>query len=117
MFNYGWYWPVILSLGFTSKKSYWFGFFIGILVSAVTKTNLGLASLLIVAALFIFDRLREQMRSNTWLVGLAAVIFGLVADKLMGTNWSFFEGVTVFLLSRLLYRLDFFNDDLHLSSR
>lgn len=117
LFSYGWYWPVVLSLGFVSKRAYWYGFVFGILVSGVTRTPLGLASLLIVTSLFLFGRLRERVRSNVWLISLAAVLFNLVSDKLMGLSWSVFEGVVIFLTTLLFFRLDFFNDDLHLSNR
>ncbi len=117
LLSYGLYWPAILSLGFNSKKAYWFAFLFGILVSAVTKTTLGLASLLIVVALFLFGRFREQVRSNIWLVGLMGVGLNFVSDKILGLSWTVFEGVAVFLLTVFLSRLDFFNDDLHLSNR
>jgi len=117
LFSFGLYWPVIMSLGLASKKGYWYGFIFGVLVSAVTRSTLGLASLLIVVALFLFGRLRERVRENVGLIGLAAVVFNLVADKAMGLSWSVFEGGVVFLLILLLFRLDFFNDDLHLSNR
>jgi len=83
----------------------------------VTKTTLGLASLLIVVALFLFGRFREQVRSNIWLVGLMGVGLNFVSDKILGLSWTVFEGVAVFLLTVFLSRLDFFNDDLHLSNR
>lgn len=117
LFSYGWYWPMIMSLGLASKRAYWYGFFFGILVSGVTRTSLGLASLLIVIALFLFGRLREKVRANVWLIGLVAILFNLVADKLLGLSWTVFEGATGFLLTLLLFRLDFFNDDLRLSNR
>lgn len=98
LFSFGLYWPVIMSLGLVSKRGYWYGFVFGILVSAVTRSPLGLASLLIVMALFIFGRLRERVRANVWLIGLMAVLFNLVADKAMGLSWSLFEGGAVFLL-------------------
>lgn len=117
LFSFGLYWPVIMSLGLASKRGYWYGFVFGILASAVTRTPLGLASLLIVVDLFLFGRLREQVRENVGLVGLVAVVFSLVADKAMGLSWSVLEGGVVFLVTFLLFRLDFFSDDLHLSNR
>lgn len=87
-----------MSLGLVSKRGYWYGFIFGILMSAVTRSPLGLASLLIVLGLFLFGRLRERVRANVWLIGLMAVMFNLVADKLMGLSWSVFEGGAVFLL-------------------
>lgn len=98
LFSFGLYWPVIMSLGLVSKRGYWYGFVFGILVSAVTHSPLGLASLLIVMALFLFGRLRERVRANVWLIGLMAVLFNLVADKVMGLSWSLLEGGAVFLL-------------------
>ncbi|MBI2325827.1 hypothetical protein HYU91_00350 [Candidatus Collierbacteria bacterium] len=117
LFSFGLYWPVIMSLGLVSKRGYWYGFVFGILVSAVTRSILGLASLLIVSSLFLFGRLRERVRENVGLIGLVAVGFNLIADKVMGLSWSVFEGVAVFLLALIFFRLDFFNDDLHLSNR
>lgn len=117
LFSFGLYWPVIMSLGLVSKRGYWYGFIFGILASAVTRTPLGLASLLIVMGLFLFGRLRERFRDNVGLVGLVVVVFGLVTDKVMGLSWSVLEGGAVFLVTLLLFRLDFFSDDLHLSNR
>ena len=117
LFSFGLYWPVILSLGFSLKKGYWYGLVFGLLVSAVTRTDLGLASALIVVALFLFSRLREQVGSNRWLVGFVAIGANLAADKIMGLSWGIVEGVSVLLLALLLFKLDFFNDDLHLSNR
>lgn len=98
LFSFGLYWPVILSLGLVSKRGYWYGFIFGILVSAVTRSTLGFASLLLVMGMFLFGRLRERIRANVWLTSLVAVLFNLVADKLMGLSWTVFEGGAVFLL-------------------
>ncbi len=117
LFSFNLYWPVLFSLVYISKKTYWYGFFFGILVSVVSLTPLGLMSLLIVAGLFIFGRIREQVRSNFLLIALAAVIFNLVSDKLSGLSWSVSEGLANFVLTWLLFKLDFFNDDLHLANR
>ncbi len=117
LFGFGLYWPVIMSVGLVSKRGYWYGFVLGILVSGVTRSSLGLASLLIVSSLFLFGRLRERVRENVGLIGLVAVGFNLAADKTMGLSWSVFEGAAVFLTTLLFFRLDFFDDDLHLSNR
>lgn len=83
----------------------------------MTRSLLGLASLLIVSGLFLFGRLRERVRENVVLIGLTAVVFNLVADKAMGLSWSVLEGGAIFLVTFLLFRLDFFDDDLHLSNQ
>lgn len=116
LFSFNLYWPVLFSLVFISKKTYWYGFFFGVLVSIVTGTELGLMSLLIVAGLFIFGRVREKVRSNFLLIALAAVLFSFAGDALPELNWSLSEGLANFVLTWFLFRLDFFNDDLHLAT-
>src|SRR3989339_621336 len=71
------FWPVLFSLVVGSpKKTYWLGFLLGLIFSVMTGTALGLASLVIVAGLFIFERWRGVLGNNVWLTGLAAVAFG-----------------------------------------
>jgi len=116
LFGFGLYWPVLLSLGLSSKNSYWYGLVFGVLVSAVTKTSLGWASLIIVLALFIFDRVREKIRANIILVFIIVCVLNLVTDKILGQSWGIFELLANGLVTMILFRLEFFNDDLHLSN-
>lgn len=116
LFSFNLYWPVLFSLVFISKKTYWYSFFFGALVSIVTSTSLGLMSLLIVIGLFVFGRIRERVRSNFLLIALVVVLFNFAGDKLAGLNWSFSEGLANFGLTYLLFKLDFFNDDLRLAT-
>ena len=51
------------------------------------------------------------------MICLVMMVFNFGADKLMGLSWSWIEAVMVFATTILLSKLDFFNDDLHLSSR
>ncbi|OGD72447.1 hypothetical protein A3A84_02600 [Candidatus Collierbacteria bacterium RIFCSPLOWO2_01_FULL_50_23] len=117
LFNFGLYWPVLFSLTFISKKAYWYGFLFGVLVSVVTATPLGVMSLTIVAGLFIFERVVERVGGSFLLVTVSAIVFNLISDKLAGANWSIGEGLTNLVLTWLLFKMDFFNDDLHLASR
>ncbi len=111
------FWPVLFSLVRLTKKTYWLGFGLGLVLSVMTGTALGLASLVIVAGLFIFERWRGRLRDNVWLTGLAAVAFGFIGDKILGLSWGPVEGLTNFGLTWLLVRLDYFADEVHLTSR
>lgn len=113
----GLFWPVLFSLVLTTKKTYWLGFLLGLILSVMTGTALGLASLIIVCGLFIFQRWRGVLRDNVWLSGLAAVALGLIADRILGLSWSVAEGLTNFGLTWLLWKLDYFADEVHLTSR
>ena len=115
-FGFGLFWPVLFSLVLTTKKTYWLGFFIGLILSVMTGTALGLASLVIVSGLFIFERWRwGVLRDNVWLSGLAAVVFGFIVDRILGLSWGVAEGLINFGLTWLLWKLDYFADGVHLT--
>lgn len=111
------FWPVLFSLVLLTKKTYWLGFLLGLILSVMTGTALGLASLIIVGGLFIFQRWRGVLRDNVWLSGLAAAALGLIADRILGLSWSVLEGLVNFGLTWLLWKLDYFADEVHLTSR
>ena len=111
------FWPVLFSLVGLTKKTYWLGFLLGLIFSVMTGTALGLASLVIVGGLFIFERWRGVLGDNVWLTGLAAVAFGFTADRILGLSWGSVEGLTNFGLTWFLMRLGYFADEIHLTSR
>ena len=111
------FWPVLFSLVGLTKKTYWLGFLLGLIFSVMTGTALGLASLVIVGGLFIFERWRGVLGDNVWLTGLAAVAFGFTADRILGLSWGPVEGLTNFVLTWFLMRLGYFADEIHLTSR
>ena len=113
----GLFWPVLFSLVLTTKKTYWLGFLLGLIFSVMTGTALGLASLVIVGSLFIFQRWRGWLRYNVWLTGLAVVVAGLVSDRILGLAWGGVEGLANFGLTWLLWKLDYFADEVHLTNR
>jgi len=88
-----------------------------LVLSLMTGTALGLASLVIVAGLFIFERWRGWLGDNVWLTGLAAVAFGFIGDRILGLSWSAAEGLINFGLTWLLMRLGYFADEIQLTSR
>src|SRR3989344_1052769 len=95
------FWPVLFSLLGLTKKTYWLGFLLGLILSLMTGTALGLASLVIVVCLFIFERRRVFLGHNVWLTGLAAVAVGFIAYKNLGLSWGIVEGMTNFGLTLL----------------
>ena len=111
------FWPVLFSLLGLTKKTYWLGFLLGLVLSLMTGTALGLASLVIVVGLFIFERWRGVLGNNVWLTGLAAVAFGFIGDRILGLSWGLVEGLTNFGLTWLLARLGYFADEVQLTSR
>ena len=111
------FWPVLFSLITMTKKTYWLGFWLGLILSLMTGTALGLASLAIVAGLFIFERWRGWLGDNVWLTGLAVVAFGFIGDRILGLSWSAAEGLINFGLTWLLVRLGYFADEIQLTSR
>ena len=111
------FWPVLFSLITMTKKTYWLGFWLGLILSLMTGTALGLASLAIVAGLFIFERWRGWLGDNVWLTGLAVVAFGFIGDRILGLSWSAAEGLINFGLTWLLVRLGYFADEVQLTSR
>lgn len=117
LFGFSLYWAVLLSLTMKSKNRYWFGVIFGILVSSVTKTGLGIASLMIVLTVFIFDRIRNQIGVSPLMVIVFVGGVNLLADWVMGLRFGWLELTAGGLVTALVYKLDFFNDDLHLSNR
>ena len=117
LFGISLFWPVILSLIVTTRKTYYLGFVLGLVLSVMTGTYLGLASLLIVGGLFIFERWRGVLGDNVWLTGLVAVLFGLVVDFALGLSWSLIEGIFNFGLTFLIWKLGYFADEVHLTGR
>ena len=117
LFGYSLYWAVLLSLTMKLKNRYWFGLLFGILVSSVTKTELGVASLAVVLVIFIFDRIRNQIGANLFMVIAFVSLINFLTDLAMGLRFGWVELVASGLTTSLFYKLDFFNDDLHLSNR
>ncbi|MFZ2201779.1 MAG: hypothetical protein WAV56_00085 [Microgenomates group bacterium] len=117
LFGFGLFWPVMFSLVLVSKRTYWLGFFLGVILAVMTGTALGLASLVIICGLFVFERWRGVLRDNIWLTGLAAVLLGLVSDRILGLSWGWVEGLANFGLTWFLWRLDYFAEEVHLTSR
>lgn len=117
LFGFALYWAVLLSLTMKSKNRFWFGVLFGILVSSVTKTELGVASLAIVLAVFVFDRIRNQVGANLMMVLIFVGLVSFLTDWAMGLRFGWMELIAGGVLTFLFYKLDFFNDDLHLSNR
>lgn len=117
LFSLGLYWPFLLSLFISSGGRYGFAFLFGVLVSLVTATSLGLASLILVVGLFVFSRLRVVTPNNFWLAAGGAVVLGLVTDKVLSLSWSVYEAFANLALVFLLSRLGYFDDDLRLSAK
>lgn len=115
LFGFGLFWPVLLALIVATRQTYYWGFLLGLLLSVMSATPLGLASLIITGGLFIFERCRYFWRDNVWLTGLAAVMFGLAGDKILGLSWSLFEGFLVLGLTYVIWRFDYFSDEVALS--
>lgn len=115
LFGFGLFWPVLLALVIRTRQTYYWGFLLGLVLSLMTATSLGLASLVISGGLFIFERWRGVLRDNIWLMGLVAATFGFAGDKILGLPWSLFEGVTVLGLTYLIWRFDYFADEVALS--
>jgi|CXWL01.1.fsa_nt_gi hypothetical protein len=117
LFNYGLYWPVLFSLVIITRKTYYFTFIFGILVSSLTSSSLGLASLTLVAGLFVFERLWSSLGGRLWLVVLVAFGLSFLTDRILGLSWIVFEGMVNIALVVLLWKLEFFSDEIHLSHR
>lgn len=117
IFNYGLYWPLLFSLVMITRKTYYFVFILGVLVSSLTSSSLGLASLILVSGLFIFERLRVSLGNRLWLTGLVAFGFSFLTDRILGLSWGWFEGALNVALVVLLWKLEFFGDEIHLSHR
>lgn len=117
IFNYGLYWPLLFSLVMITRRTYYFAFLLGTLVSSLTSSSLGLASLTLVAGLFIFERLWRGLGGRMWLTGLVVFGFSFLTDRILGLSWSVFEGVVNVALVVLLWKLEFFSDEIHLSHR
>lgn len=112
LFGVGVYWPFILSLITNGQMFFLYGFVFGIVVSVVTGSELGKASLLIVIGLFIYDRLRNKLSSSLWLIGLLAMFLSLVTDSVLGLSWSFWEGLFNFGLVWFLGAWGYFDETL-----
>ena len=117
LFNFGLYWPILLSLVLVTRRTYFYALVFGLLLSSVTSTDLGLASLLLVVGLFIFERLRVGLGNNMWLTGLLVFGYSFLTDLILGLSWGVVEGVVNLSLFLLLWRLDFFGDEIHLQGR
>ncbi len=117
LFSFGLYWPVILGLVLVTRRAYFFALFFGLIVSSVTATSLGLASLFLVVGLFIFERLGIWLGNNMWLTGLLVVGFSFLTDLVLGLSWGVTEGAANLILLLLLWKLDFFGDEIHLNGR
>lgn len=115
LLGYGLFWPFLLALMLKTKRTYLIGFVAGLMLSVMTATSLGLASLVIVVCLFIFDRGGGWFLGNVWLMGLTAAVFGLGLDLVLGLPWNALEGLVVALVTMLLWKLGFFADEVHLS--
>ncbi len=115
LLSWGLYWPVLISLLIESRSAYYLGFGVGLLLSLMTGTRLGLASGLIVVALLIFEIGMGKLRANVWLTGSAAVLFDLATDHILGLSWSFGEGTAVLALTWVFWKLGYFADEVHLS--
>lgn len=115
LLGYGLFWPFLLALMLKTRRTYLVGFMAGLMLSVMTATALGLASLVIVACLFIFERGVGWLLGNVWSMGLVAVVFGLGLDLVLGLPWSALEGLTVALVTMLLWKLGYFADEVHLS--
>ena len=114
VFSAGLYWPVLFSLSYISSNIYWFAFLFGILVSLVTVTPFGLASLVLIGGLFLFGRIQLAVGNNFLFLVLIGSIFGFVTDIVLSLSWSFFEAVGSALVIFTLWRLNFFDNDLAL---
>lgn len=117
LFGLSLFWPVILVLVVTTRRTYFFGLLLGLALSVMTGTTLGLASLLIVGGLFVFERWRGALRDNVWLTGLVAVLFAGSVDLILGLSWSLLDGLLNFGLTYLIWKLGYFADEVHLTGR
>ncbi|MBI3954578.1 hypothetical protein HY333_00895 [Candidatus Collierbacteria bacterium] len=92
------YWPLLFLL-LDWKYVYWLGFTLGLLLSVIWGEKLGLASLLLVVALFGLKKGGNLLMISPVLGSAVLVIAAAVVDRLAGGSWSWAEGLTIFFLS------------------
>lgn len=114
IFSAGLYWPVLFSLFFVKGSPYWYGLVFGILISLLTSTPLGLASVIIVVGMFVFSLIKTVAASNVLMLSLSAVVFGLLTDLFLSLSWGWLELTGSVILVWILWRLNYFDDDLAL---
>lgn len=71
---------------------------IGLLASLMTGSTLGMISLLLIIYISLVRILSSFFRDNLLVLGLLAVLFNFVIDKVAGSWWNFSESVLIFTL-------------------
>lgn len=71
---------------------------IGLLASLMTGSTLGMISLLLIFYISLVRILSSFFRDNLLVLGLLAVLFNFVIDKVAGSWWNFSESVLIFTL-------------------
>lgn len=71
---------------------------IGLLASLMTGSALGMISLLLIIYISLVRILSSFFRDNLLVLGLLAVLFNFVIDKVAGSWWNFSESVLIFTL-------------------
>lgn len=114
VFSAALYWPFLLALSVSWRNTYWYVFLFGLLLSLVTVTPLGLASLILLVSVFIFSKAYFMAGENLWLMLLLVGVISVVADLLLFRSLSLVEVAANVILVFLLWRLNFFDNDLAL---
>lgn len=114
IFYWGGYWVLLLLLVSDSSLAYWVGFLVGIAVSALTNSPLGLASGLIVVVLFVYSRVTAKLPANPILLVAFAILANFGQDFLLKSRWSIWEAVFSGLLVLVLTLFGYQKEDLRL---
>jgi len=69
---------------------------IGLLASLMTGSSLGLISIFLIIYILLIRALSGVFRDNLLILGLLAVVFNFVIDKVSGSGWSIFESGLIF---------------------
>ena len=116
VFGWGGFWVLLFLLPLELGSSYWIGFFVGLFVSQLTASPLGLVSCLVILTMFVYSRMANQVKTNPVVLFLFAAAVNLLADRLAGSGWGQVEIVATGILVLIMRSLGYLKEELRLRS-
>lgn len=111
VFNWGGYIVVLLLL---PTGNYWYAFVLGLFLSALSSSVPGLASLILVLAVFVYGRVSSSIRLNPILLLVFGSLVNWLLDTATRSHWSFLEIVLNMVLVVVLAAVGFLKEEINL---
>lgn len=103
IFDWGGYLIFLLLLPAERAFVYWYAMFLGLMAATLSSGVIGLASVVLILAVFIYSRIGVARRSNPLVLWVFAAGTNFILDLVNHSHWSYGEilasGVLVFILA------------------